>query len=216
MVTILQLNFFESHSSILAFLLLLEIGFAEVSRFDPMCCSLDSFYLVNVSSTRMVVMWFGLLCLCLTLSSEKLFTTATVNNKCAGDSFVLETLAASYRNNTFLPRSDGAVIVTIELWVQEISKINELRSEFELDIYVTEYWQDPSLVFDHLKPCKNNISLDSGKWRDKFWNPNTCFVNSKKAKIHRSPFTNIFLMIVRNHISSLNLNLKFTVITRNL
>lgn len=131
--------------------------------------------------------------MCDYFSHHRCFTSAS---KCAADSFVLETLSSTYTNST-LPVTDGAVTVTVELWVQEISKINELRSEFELDIYVNELWQDPSLVFEHLKPCKSNISLDSRKWRDKFWNPNTCFVNSKYARIHRSPFTNIFLMIVR-------------------
>uniref|UniRef100_A0A0M3HJX5 Neur_chan_LBD domain-containing protein n=1 Tax=Ascaris lumbricoides TaxID=6252 RepID=A0A0M3HJX5_ASCLU len=40
------------------------------------------------------------------------------------------------------------------IWVQEVSKIIEITSEFELDIYVTEKWIDPSLSYDHLNPCK--------------------------------------------------------------
>lgn len=124
---------------------------------------------------------------------------------CTNDSSVANALAAAYGNNNNLPETNTHVEVEVELWVQEISKINELTSEFELDIYITETWRDPLLVFDHLKPCKTNISLDGGKWRDRFWNPNTCFVNSKKARIHKSPFTNIFLMIVcrDNHHRSL-------------
>uniref|UniRef100_A0A915JVR9 Neurotransmitter-gated ion-channel ligand-binding domain-containing protein n=1 Tax=Romanomermis culicivorax TaxID=13658 RepID=A0A915JVR9_ROMCU len=110
--------------------------------------------------------------------------------------YILTSLERGYGNKEDLPGNGEPVVVTVELWVQEISKINELLSEFELDIYITESWRDPSLAFDHLAPCKANISLDGGKWRDKFWNPNNCFVNSKRAKIHKSPFTNIFFMIV--------------------
>ena len=46
------------------------------------------------------------------------------------------------------------------MWVQEVSKIIEINSEFELDIYVTEQWTDPSLAFNNLNPCKMNLSLD--------------------------------------------------------
>lgn len=41
-----------------------------------------------------------------------------------------------------------------QIWVQEVSKIIEISSEFELDIYVTERWTDPALAFSHLNPCK--------------------------------------------------------------
>lgn len=86
--------------------------------------------------------------------------------------------------------------VSVEIWVQEISKISELRSEFELDIYVTEVWNDSSLAYEYMTPCKQNLSVDGGTVIKQIWNPNTCFVNSKSAVIHESPKKNIFLMIV--------------------
>lgn len=39
------------------------------------------------------------------------------------------------------------------------------------------------------------MSLDGGKILPQIWNPHACFVNSKEAAIHRSPFSNIFLQI---------------------
>lgn len=54
----------------------------------------------------------------------------------------------------------GDVQVEVDIWVQEVSKIIEINSEFELDIYVTEQWMDQNLAFDHLHPCKLNLSLD--------------------------------------------------------
>lgn len=46
--------------------------------------------------------------------------------------------------------------ISLELGVQEITRIRELTSEFELDVYVTESWYDPRLSFAHYLPCKNN------------------------------------------------------------
>uniref|UniRef100_A0A915DLM0 Neurotransmitter-gated ion-channel ligand-binding domain-containing protein n=1 Tax=Ditylenchus dipsaci TaxID=166011 RepID=A0A915DLM0_9BILA len=34
--------------------------------------------------------------------------------------------------------------------------------------------------------------------QNNIWIPNTCFINSKKAQIHSSPFQNVFLMIFPN------------------
>ena len=66
-----------------------------------------------------------------------------------------------------------------------------------MDIYVTELWVDLALRYDHMNPCKYNLSL-SNEILEKIWKPNTCFINSKTATIHKSPFTNVFLMIYPN------------------
>ena len=66
-----------------------------------------------------------------------------------------------------------------------------------MDIYINEIWLDPSLAFEHLHPCKMNLSL-SHEVLSQLWTPNSCFVNSKIASIHDSPFRNIFLMIYPN------------------
>lgn len=56
-----------------------------------------------------------------------------------------------------------------------------------MDIYINEMWLDPNLNFEHLSPCKHNLSL-SHQVLDRLWTPNSCFVNSKIAQIHNSPF----------------------------
>lgn len=80
-------------------------------------------------------------------------------------------------------------------WVQEVSAVSELTQDFEIDLYINEFWEDPALVFDYMNPCKNNISFDD-KVLQKLWIPNTCFINSKNAAIHESPFKNVFLMVL--------------------
>ncbi|GMR41908.1 hypothetical protein PMAYCL1PPCAC_12103 [Pristionchus mayeri] len=89
------------------------------------------------------------------------------------------------------------VELRIEMWVQEVTSLSELTQDFEIDLYVNEYWTDPGLEYRNLNPCQLNISFDSTMLQD-IWTPNTCFINSKKAQIHSSPFTNVFLMVFPN------------------
>ncbi|KAK6029875.1 Neurotransmitter-gated ion-channel ligand binding domain protein [Ostertagia ostertagi] len=92
----------------------------------------------------------------------------------------------------------------------QVSKIIEITSEFELDIYVTERWTDPALAYAHLNPCKSNMSVDGRTILEKIWNPHACFVNSKLANIHSSPFKNIFLQIYSNGSIWYNYRIKLT------
>ncbi|CAK5081650.1 unnamed protein product [Meloidogyne enterolobii] len=89
------------------------------------------------------------------------------------------------------------VTVRIELWIQEVTSVSELTQDFEIDLYVNEFWEDPALSYDYLRPCKGNLSFDY-TFLDSIWIPNTCFINSKSAQIHSSPFRNVFLMIFPN------------------
>ncbi|PAV57754.1 hypothetical protein WR25_07386 [Diploscapter pachys] len=58
------------------------------------------------------------------------------SDKCSEDDAIIATILHGY-NKLEIP-SDGHVSVSVELWVQEVSKIIEITSEFELDIYITE------------------------------------------------------------------------------
>ncbi|KAI6177863.1 Neur-chan-LBD domain-containing protein [Aphelenchoides bicaudatus] len=127
---------------------------------------------------------------------------------CTDDAIILENILHGY--DKFKIPGGGHVKVNVEIWVQEVSKIIEITSEFELDIYVTEMWVDPNLVFHHMNPCKYNISVDGAKVLEKIWNPSSCFVNSKDARIHRSPFSNIFLQIYSNGSVWHNYRIKLT------
>ena len=95
--------------------------------------------------------------------------------------------------------SELGVVVTIEVWVQEVNTLNELTSDFEMDIYVTELWVDNALNYERENPCKHNLSLSNDILMH-IWKPNTVFINSKYAAIHKSPFENVFLMIYPNGI----------------
>ncbi|GMR40769.1 hypothetical protein PMAYCL1PPCAC_10964 [Pristionchus mayeri] len=130
------------------------------------------------------------------------------DGKCRDDAQVVSTILHGYKKDN-LP-GNQQVQVSVEIWVQEVSKIIEISSEFELDIYVTERWTDPALSFSHLNPCKSNISVDGGVVLNKIWNPHACFVNSKDASVHKSPFKNIFLQIYSNGSVWHNYRVKLT------
>ncbi|CAI2349624.1 unnamed protein product [Caenorhabditis sp. 36 PRJEB53466] len=123
---------------------------------------------------------------------------------CANDSFILGTIMSNY-NRHKIP--GGQVEVEVEVWVQEITTISDITSDFQLDIYIYETWHDPALNYAFLNPCKYNLSLNS-VLLEKLWTPNSCFINSKTADIHKSPFPNIFLMIYANGTVWTNYRLK--------
>ncbi|CAB3399152.1 unnamed protein product [Caenorhabditis bovis] len=115
--------------------------------------------------------------------------------QCTSDKTIIEKLLLNYKS--FRTPSEAGVIVWIEVWVQEVNSVNEITSDFDMDIYITELWMDAALRYEHLNPCKYNLSLNS-EILDQIWKPNTVFINSKSANIHKSPFKNVFLMIYPN------------------
>ncbi len=55
---------------------------------------------------------------------------------------------------------DGSPVkITIEVWVQSIAGINDITADFQLDIYISEYWRDPLLKYDYMEPCNKNMTL---------------------------------------------------------
>ncbi|CAD6190581.1 unnamed protein product [Caenorhabditis auriculariae] len=117
---------------------------------------------------------------------------------CANDTEIIDHLLFEnmlHYNKHKLPSPQ--VDVRIEMWVQEVTSVSELTQDFEIDLYMNEYWTDPGLAYDILNPCQGNLSFDWAVMQT-IWTPNTCFINSKRAQLHSSPFTNVFLMVFPN------------------
>ncbi|VDN58795.1 unnamed protein product [Dracunculus medinensis] len=114
---------------------------------------------------------------------------------CTSDKEIIESLLEKYKSHK--TPSETGVTVWIEVWVQEVNSVNEITSDFDMDIYVTELWIDKALRYEDMNPCKYNLSLNN-EVLEQIWKPNTVFINSKSATIHKSPFSNVFLMIYPN------------------
>ncbi|TKR81284.1 hypothetical protein L596_015182 [Steinernema carpocapsae] len=78
---------------------------------------------------------------------------------CTSDKTIIERLLKDYKS--FKTPSENGVIVWVEVWVQEVNAVNEITSDFDMDIYVTELWMDYALRYDHMNPCKYNLSLNN-------------------------------------------------------
>uniref|UniRef100_A0A9J2PV68 Neurotransmitter-gated ion-channel ligand-binding domain-containing protein n=1 Tax=Ascaris lumbricoides TaxID=6252 RepID=A0A9J2PV68_ASCLU len=138
------------------------------------------------------------------IDSRREHSIRSRSRSCANDSYILETILKKY-NRHKIP--GGSVNVQVEVWVQEITTISDITSDFQLDIYISEMWLDPALDYSWMEPCKYNLSLNS-VLLERLWTPNSCFINSKTADIHKSPFPNIFLMIYANGSVWTNYRLK--------
>uniref|UniRef100_A0A0K0EW59 Ligand-gated ion channel 50 n=1 Tax=Strongyloides venezuelensis TaxID=75913 RepID=A0A0K0EW59_STRVS len=96
-----------------------------------------------------------------------------------------------------LPEAEDAVIVNVELHIQDMGSLNELTSDFEIDILFTQLWEDSSLSFTNYSKCLGNITMEH-KYLNSIWTPNTCLVNSKKTAVHSSPTENIMFILYNN------------------
>ncbi|VDO24380.1 unnamed protein product [Haemonchus placei] len=124
-------------------------------------------------------------------------TTSQSRRNCTRDTAIIDKLLNGTGYNKFRIPNDDGVKVSVQFWINTITSINEITNDFEMDIYINEMWLDPALNFENLSPCKHNLSL-SHQVLDRLWTPNSCFINSKFAEIHDSPFKNVFLMLYPN------------------
>jgi hypothetical protein len=120
------------------------------------------------------------------------------SDRCLNDTEIFNRLIFTYNKHKIpMVLGGGPLIVRMETWVQAVSSISDITSDFQTDVYMSERWTDPALRFDHLMPCSKTLTLSSERMEE-LWTPNTCFVNSKTAEIHNSPFKNVWLMLFAN------------------
>ncbi|CAJ0960845.1 unnamed protein product, partial [Mesorhabditis belari] len=108
---------------------------------------------------------------------------------------IVNTVLSNYTK--MLPEAEDSVMVNIEIHVQDMSSLNELTSDFKIEILFTQLWHDPALAFAHLPSCKRNITMEN-KHLENVWTPNTCIINSKKTMIHQSPADNVMFILYEN------------------
>lgn len=83
----------------------------------------------------------GLIVVTLTVisnASETAYYTRDQISECTSDKVVIERLKENYKS--FRQPSASGAYVWIEVWVQEVTSINEILGNFEMEIYITELW----------------------------------------------------------------------------
>nr|pir hypothetical protein K06C4.6 - Caenorhabditis elegans [Caenorhabditis elegans] len=107
----------------------------------------------------------------------------------------MNTIMSNYTK--MLPDAEDSVQVNIEIHVQDMGSLNEISSDFEIDILFTQLWHDSALSFAHLPACKRNITMET-RLLPKIWSPNTCMINSKRTTVHASPSENVMVILYEN------------------
>ncbi|XP_078359562.1 gamma-aminobutyric acid receptor subunit beta-3-like [Oculina patagonica] len=75
--------------------------------------------------------------------------------------------------------------VGLDMLILSFGEISETSMDFEVDLYLGQFWQDPRLAFGI-----NRTIILGGMACEKFWLPDTFFVNSIDTRIHRMVFAN--------------------------
>lgn len=75
--------------------------------------------------------------------------------------------------------------VGLDMLILSFGEISETSMDFEVDLYLGQFWQDPRLAFGI-----NRTIILGGAACEKFWLPDTFFVNSIDTRIHRMVFAN--------------------------
>ncbi|VDK31856.1 unnamed protein product [Gongylonema pulchrum] len=72
---------------------------------------------------------------------------------------IIQALMKNYTK--MLPETEDAVQVDIEIHVQDVSALNEITADFDVDILYTQLWHDQALSFANYSACKHNITMES-------------------------------------------------------
>uniref|UniRef100_A0A915KQ31 Uncharacterized protein n=1 Tax=Romanomermis culicivorax TaxID=13658 RepID=A0A915KQ31_ROMCU len=130
-------------------------------------------------------------------SAEIVTTTMTKTTESTAASTNEDTTTEKLVDTVAKGDEENGVLVSVEIHVQDVSSLNEITSDFEIDILFSQLWHDPNLSFRHLNACKKNITMEPQRVHD-IWTPNTCIFNSKHSKVHSSPTDNIMFILYEN------------------
>ncbi|VDK59571.1 unnamed protein product [Anisakis simplex] len=101
--------------------------------------------------------------MCILLLSAIIFTgkSDAKRRKCPKGAWkegaIVNAIMSNYTK--MLPDSEDAVQVNVE--IHDVSSLNEITSDFEIDILFSQLWHDTALSFANYTSCKHNITMES-------------------------------------------------------
>ncbi|CAD5224559.1 unnamed protein product [Bursaphelenchus xylophilus] len=101
--------------------------------------------------------------------------------------------------NSSLP-GDGPVVVTVNIFLRTISKIDEVNSEYSTQITLREEWLDPRLAYKDMASDGSEVPKflllpTAEPATDQIWMPDTYFQNEKEARRHSVDKPNVLIRI---------------------
>lgn len=118
-----------------------------------------------------------------------------IKTKCSGPQEIVD-----YLQLTNISHYDGRTrpsrrpVIKVGVRIQVISGVNDSSQNFALEALVAQSWRDKRLNYQAANPCTNRVSIPHRLYGH-LWSPDICFMNTKEAVIHESPFKNLYAMI---------------------
>jgi len=123
-------------------------------------------------------------------------------------SAVLHGLTIGYDKQVRPNYGGDPVTVGVSIYILSVLDLSENDMDFTFDMYFRQFWHEPRLAFER------RLGLDKlvvgAETAEKFWVPDTFFVNEKTSYIHQRTVENQFFRIMHNGdvLRSLRMNVK--------
>ena len=105
------------------------------------------------------------------------------------------------------PENGGAVVVTVNIYMRSISKIDDVNMEYSAQFTFREEWNDPRLAYGDLDEFKDGklpdfvvlATSEPGSVKSQqIWMPDTFFQNEKEARRHLIDKPNVLIRIYQS------------------
>ncbi|XP_061392824.1 glutamate-gated chloride channel isoform X2 [Musca vetustissima] len=91
--------------------------------------------------------------------------------------------------------TDGAAVVSVNIFVRSISKIDDVTMEYSVQLTFREQWTDERLKFDDIQGRLKYLTLTEA---NRVWMPDLFFSNEKEGHFHNIIMPNVYIRIFPN------------------
>ncbi|XP_058978727.1 glutamate-gated chloride channel isoform X8 [Musca domestica] len=91
--------------------------------------------------------------------------------------------------------TDGPAVVSVNIFVRSISKIDDVTMEYSVQLTFREQWTDERLKFDDIQGRLKYLTLTEA---NRVWMPDLFFSNEKEGHFHNIIMPNVYIRIFPN------------------
>ncbi|CAI5437722.1 unnamed protein product [Caenorhabditis angaria] len=107
--------------------------------------------------------------------------------------------------NSSWPDTGGPVLVTVNIYLRSISKIDDVNMEYSAQFTFREEWIDKRLAYEKYEGADNEVppfvvlaTSENADQSQQIWMPDTFFQNEKEARRHLIDKPNVLIRIHKN------------------